>query len=96
MPTTHQQTLKQLQNHIAQMATHQRERHGGQLIIQAEHSLRTLLHAIESEPELPGTMPDEMWELIRNDKAACEHTIRQAVILTKQNIQSAIAKPPTS
>ena len=48
--------------------------------------------AAEGEPEFPGSMPDEMWEIIKNDRHACEKSHRIAVRETKQNILSRIEK----
>lgn len=44
------------------------------------------LEVINSEPELPGDMPDEMWEAIRNDRNACAEAMRIVVRQTKSNI----------
>ena len=48
--------------------------------------------AVESEPELPGTMPDEMWNSIRNDRDACAEAMRIAVRQTKSGILGRINK----
>ena len=45
------------------------------------------LSAIDSEPEVPGDMPDEMWKAIRNDRDAVQNAIRIAVQLTKKGIR---------
>lgn len=42
--------------------------------------------AIDAEPELPGEMPDAIWEAIRNDRAAVAETLRIAVRATKEGI----------
>lgn len=53
---------------------------------------KALLAAINSEPELPGNMPDEMWEAIRNDRDAMTEAMRIIVRQTKANIKAAIEK----
>jgi hypothetical protein len=45
------------------------------------------LLAIDEEPELPGDMPDEMWEAIRGDRDACMNAMRIAVRQTKEGIR---------
>ena len=40
--------------------------------------LATVRAAIDLEPEVPGDMPDEMWEALRNDRDA----MRQAFVIT--------------
>jgi len=47
--------------------------------------------AIDCEPELPGGMPDAMWEAVRNDRDACEQAFRIAVKETKAGIKSRLA-----
>ena len=42
------------------------------------------------EPELPGEMPDEMWEAIQGDRDAVGEALRIAVRQTKQNIATAV------
>lgn len=42
--------------------------------------------AIMAEPELPGDMPDEMWEAIRNDRDAAVECMRIVVRQTKAGI----------
>ena len=42
--------------------------------------------AINAEPELPGDMPDEMWEAIRNDRQAAVECMRILVRQTKLGI----------
>lgn len=63
--------------------------------IMAEKMNEELLAAINSEPELPGNMSDEMWEAIRNDRDAMTKTMRIIVRQTKANIKAAIAKAGT-
>lgn len=45
---------------------------------------------INSEPELPGDMPQEMFDAIKNDKDAIQQALRIAVKQTKTNILTAI------
>lgn len=45
-----------------------------------------VLLAVTAEPELPGDMPDEMWNAIRNDRDACVELLRITVRATKRNI----------
>ena len=42
--------------------------------------------AIEAEPELPGEMPDEMWQAISKDKDAAAECLRIVVRQTKAGI----------
>jgi len=42
--------------------------------------------SIADEPELPGTMPDDIWEVISNDKDAATELLREAVRMTKLGI----------
>lgn len=46
--------------------------------------------AVREEPELPGDMPDEMWDAIRNDRDAMAAALRITVQQTKQGILSRI------
>lgn len=48
------------------------------------------LAAVAVEEELPGRMPDEMWEAIRNDRDVMEEALRTAVRLAKQGIKERI------
>lgn len=48
------------------------------------------LKAVADEPEVPGTMPDEMWNAIRDDRDAMENVIRVAVQQTKAGIRERI------
>lgn len=48
------------------------------------------LKAVDDEPEVPGTMPDEMWNAIRDDRNAVENAIRIAVHQTKAGIRERI------
>lgn len=48
--------------------------------------------AIKSEPEFPGSMPDEMWEAIKGDKDAMREALRITVRLTKKNILAAFER----
>lgn len=45
------------------------------------------LAAIEQEPELPGDMPDDMWEAIKGDRDAVQEAMRIAVRQTKGGIR---------
>lgn len=55
-------------------------------------TMREILDAIECEPELPGNIPEEMFEVIREDRNAMAETIRIAVRQTKANILKRVAK----
>lgn len=48
--------------------------------------LETAIKAVEAEPELPGSMPDEMWNAIAGDRDATEEALRIAVRQTKAGI----------
>lgn len=47
--------------------------------------------AIADEPDLPGPMPDEMWNAIRGDRDAVERVLRIAVQKTKEGIRARAA-----
>ena len=51
---------------------------------------RRCLACVENEPELPGDMPDEMWEAIRNDRDAMREVLCIAARITKQGIRERI------
>ena len=42
--------------------------------------------AAMAEPELPGDMPDEMWEACRSDRATMQEAMRVVVRLTRDGI----------
>lgn len=42
--------------------------------------------AAMAEPELPGNMPDEMWEACRSDRATMQEAMRVVVRLTRDGI----------
>ena len=44
------------------------------------------IKAVKDEPELPGDMPDEMWDAIKNDKDAIAKALQITVKQTKENI----------
>ena|SRR5690625_4664752 len=46
--------------------------------------------AVGEEPELPGDMPDEMWEAIKSDRQVMRESFRIAVRQTKHGILSRI------
>jgi hypothetical protein len=48
--------------------------------------LRDVLKAIEDEPELPGKIPEEMYQALQGDRDACAEAFRIAVRLTKKGI----------
>ena len=48
--------------------------------------LETAIKAVEAEPELPGSMPDEMWDAIAGDRDATEEALRIVVRQTKAGI----------
>lgn len=53
-------------------------------LLRREH--RAVMRIVRAEPELPGTMPDRMWETVRNDREAMEELLRIVVRKTKANI----------
>jgi hypothetical protein len=55
-------------------------------IEELEAAIKRLREAIASESELPGDMPDEMWEHLRNNRNGIVKAMRLAVRLTKQGI----------
>lgn len=48
------------------------------------------LKAVDAEPELPGSMPDEMWYAICSDRKAATEAMRIIVRQTKQGIRDRI------
>lgn len=66
------------------------------ILLDAKHAIEFRLHpnkvmdAIDAEPELPGEMPDEMWEAIKNDKDAMTELLRITVRATKSGIKNRI------
>ncbi len=44
------------------------------------------LRAISDEPELPSDMPDEAWEMLKDNRDNVEEALRSAVRLTKSGI----------
>jgi len=50
------------------------------------------LDAVAAEVELPDSMPDNMWEDIRNNRYAATQALRIAVKLTKKDIANRISK----
>ena len=55
-------------------------------------TLSAVYKAIDAEPELPGEMPDEVWEALRSDRAMMETVLRGIVQTTKQNIRDRIER----
>ena len=55
-------------------------------------TLSAALKAVADEPELPGEMPDEVWEALRSDRATMETVLRGIVQTTKQNIRDRIER----
>lgn len=56
--------------------------------------LNAAIKAVNDEPELPGEMPDEMWNAIRNDRDAVAEALRIAVRQTKSGIIKRMAAMP--
>ena len=56
------------------------------LEVKAERIGRYVIAKIDAEPGLPGDMPDEMWEAIRDDRDAAAEAMRIVVRQTKQGI----------
>ena len=50
--------------------------------------------AVDDEPELPGQMPDAMWEAIKGDRDAMGEALRLSVSMTKDDIKERIGKLP--
>ena len=48
------------------------------------------LSAVEAEPELPGDMPYEMWEVLSSDRDAAAEALRIIVRQTKAGIRDRI------
>ena len=55
-------------------------------------TLSTVYKAIDDEPELPGEMPDEVWEALRSDRAMMETVLRGVVQTAKQGIKERIER----
>ena len=51
-----------------------------------DERVEEVIGVVESEPEMPDQMPDEMWDAIRNNRDACGESHRIAVRITKRNI----------
>ena len=55
------------------------------------------VQCVEQEEELPGDMPDELWDAIKNDRDACVKSHQIAVRKTKENIIARIrSRTPAS
>jgi hypothetical protein len=48
------------------------------------------LAAVSAEPELPGEIPDEMWDAISSDRDAATEALRIIVRQTKEGIRDRI------
>ena len=65
---------------------------GGHVIRAPSPSLREALEAVEAEPELPGEMPEEMWDALEamrgivGEREAMTEAFRIVVHLTKKGI----------
>ena len=55
-------------------------------------TLSTVYKAVADEPELPGEMPDEVWEALRSDRAMMETVLRGVVQTAKQGIRNRIER----
>ena len=55
-------------------------------------TLSAALKAVDDEPELPGEMPDDVWESLRSDRAMMETVLRGVVQTAKQNIRDRIER----
>ena len=55
-------------------------------------TLSAALKAVADEPELPGEMPDEVWEALRSDRAMMETVLRGVAQTAKQNIRDRIER----
>lgn len=55
-------------------------------------TLSAALKAVADEPELPGEMPNEVWEALRSDRATMETVLRGVVQTAKQNIRDRIER----
>lgn len=54
------------------------------------------LAELDAEPEMPGPMPDEMWEAIRGDRDATEEAMRIAVRQTKAAVRQRVFPAPAT
>ena len=52
--------------------------------------LKSVIDLIEVEPEVPGPMPDDIWNLISSDRKKAENFFRVLVRNTKTNITKRI------
>lgn len=52
-----------------------------------DEAVKAFLKAIEDEPECPGTMPDELWAAMKEDRDTATEALRITVRLTKENIK---------
>ena len=56
-----------------------------------------VMWCVDSEPELPGDMPDELWELIKtavenDDRKGMSHILKTVVRQTKKGIKNRIER----
>lgn len=68
------------------------QKHMPNVVLASDHDLamRRVKALIESEPECPGGMPDEMWEAVKNDRDATTELCRTVVRETKKCILNRI------
>ena len=48
--------------------------------------LKSVINLVEVEPEVPGPIPDNIWNLIKDDRKKAENLFRTLVRTTKTNI----------
>ena len=58
----------------------------------SELKLSDVLKAIADEEELPGDMPDKVWEELKDDRDAMSEALKMTVRLTKAGITERILK----
>lgn len=54
---------------------------------------REVRAAAMAEPELPGEMPDEIWEACKSDRATMQEALRVVVRLTRDGILGRLLDP---
>jgi len=50
------------------------------------------IDAVKDEPDLPGTITDELWNIIRNNRIEAANILRISVVSAKNNIAERISK----
>ena len=74
---------------VLRMCAKQLETEPGQQLLPGERTMldvELVKAAVMAEPNLPGKMPDEVWEAVRTSRAACEKFLRGVISMTQMGI----------